>query len=149
MAELSYDTESMVRSRRSIVLLSLIGWGIWVASMILQDMNVLSPNAHFAVMLIGLCAWAVWVVALVRQIRFGLKMKTNPALAAALTDELWQQSRSRAIGYAFFASIACEACIVIISDEMHFPLTARSGAEITMFVGVVTCFISFLLLDRD
>jgi Na+/melibiose symporter-like transporter len=74
-------------------------------------------------------------------------LRQQPALAEALNDEYVQQKRWKAWKVAFCAILVCQGVIILIN--LLAPFDAGIGAQITIWVAVVSSIGAFLHLDRE
>lgn len=140
------DTEALDRSRRKMLLGTLVGFAVWqslsIADGLLRSSGV-SRGVHSGLIGVSLVGWAYWCFQGIRVLRWGRRIQTDPQLAAALNDERVQVARLKAFTVAFFAMLAAQAI------PMFAPITAPLAGQLTILVGCTVAIGAYLTFERD
>ncbi|HWQ45230.1 MAG TPA: hypothetical protein VN376_00100 [Longilinea sp.] len=139
--------DELDRSRRQVLLGIMIGYSVWlIAFLLLQDWR-LPIWIDLAILGLGLVGCGYWFFQLLRMLRMEKMLRRQPELADAMNDEYVQQKRWKAWKFAFIAILVCQAVIILVN--LWIPFDAGIGAQLTIWVGVVSSIGSFLFYDRE
>lgn len=148
-AEIS--VEAMLHKRRAIFLTGLVSGGLWQTTRIIEDLAQNGwrlPGLWIIVLLIvQFMSYVWWGVSIFQFIAFTKRLKQNPAIAAAVADEFYQQIWLKALVFACIGAVFCQGMLIAVSP--FHPLTAQFGADITLFVLCTTAIASFLWMERN
>ena len=154
MSDGQTTVQQMVEKRRHILLAYLVTWDVWWGSRIVEDLfSKSSAHPHWwsALILVQLASWLGWTASLICLMLFMKKMARKPALAAALSDELWRQTRLKAAAFALGALGVTQMAVILLTSTIYagVTLSIRTGVDINIFVGVTAFIGAFLVLERE
>lgn len=148
-AEIS--VEAMLHKRRAIFLTGLISGGLWQTTRLIEDLTHngrLLPGLWVTVlMIVQFVSYVRWVVSIFQFLSYAKLLKQNPAIAAAVSDEFYQQIWLKALVFACAGALFCQGMLIAVSP--FHPLTAQVGADITLLVTCTTAIGSFLWMERN
>ena len=139
------DTDHLSRFRRQLLIASGLSFAVW--QLVQLDMINLWLPSKGPMIILGTIGLVVWVATLVGLLTRFAGSRLGPAERAALTDELTDAIRHKAMlaGYA-----AMLVMIVILTLANYLGTVSTKDALILMLVtGVSGALLSFGWLDRD
>lgn len=149
IAEIS--VEAMLGRRRAIFLAALVSGGLWQTTRLIEDLTHngrLLPGLWVTVlMIVQFVSYVRWVVSIFQFLAYAKRLKQNPAIAAAVADEFYQQIWLKALAFGCIGAVSCQGMLIGVSP--FHPLTAQIGADITLLVTCTTALASFLWMERN
>ena len=147
--------QTLVEKRRRLLLVLLLTTDFWLGSRIVGDFfgaNTTPFPWKTVLITVQLLSGLIWGISLVFLLQFAKTLARIPA-AAALSDELWRQTRLKAAEFAFGVLLITEALLAGVAPAFHAVLSIaiplKVGAEISLFVGFNAFVGAFLVLERE
>lgn len=138
--------EKMEKTRFNVMLLQIIGFGIWFTGMILVQLplnrsffvvcNILSP-------FFGL----FFIYATIKNLLLCRKIKNNKELFEALGNEMYQSFDYKARTSGLYAAILCVMFIFLSNEYLNWPV--KIYCMIIILVAVITVGVHRLLLYKQ
>ena len=136
-----------------LLLAAFIGFTLWqvtgIGRSVLREMDVhlsLSVRTIFAV--VRLSSFVFWISSLAWMFGVLRKIKKDPDLSRTMKDEYYKHLVSKAFCIAFYAMLAAQVFIVMVSMFVY-PLTGEMAADVTMLIAAVSVVSAMVYLDRD
>jgi hypothetical protein len=138
--------EQYDKSRYSMMKWLTIGWAVWYGSFISKD---LINNRIILVILFiaGSIGWILFAVNLIRYIRLGKKVNSDSTLKEALNNEMHQLYMYKSFYFGFWIFMATTGIFIVVASFHQLP--ALIVCEVTLFFGILSSFIAWLVLNRD
>jgi len=136
-----------------LLLAAFIGFTVWqvtgIGRSVLREMDVhLSQCLRTIFMVVRLSSLVFWIASLAWMFGLLRKIKKDPDLSKTMRDEYYTHLVSKAFCIAFYAMLAAQVFIVMVSMFVY-PLTGEMAADVTMLVAAVSVVSAMLYLDRD
>lgn len=114
----------------------------------LTQMPTLPKAAAMALLGLQLAAFTVWFASLVALMFVGFKIKREPALKRALSDERSHENTRVAFVTAFWVVIVTAALAIPMEVGLEVVLPASSYGLVLIWVGVTTALGVFVWRER-
>ena len=82
-----------------------------------------------------------------RMVKIGRRLKKDPELAMALNDEYVQHISLKSFRSAFFVLLIAQAVLLIVN--LIYSIPSKTVIQISILIGALSPFISFLILDHE
>ena len=138
--------EQLNFSRYNLIKWLTIGWSIWVGTYIAKDL-IEYQLILTSLVWIGLFGWVVFIINLLKYMKLKREVKTDSLLREALNDELIQLNRYKSFFLGFWVTISIVAFFFGIS--LFFNVSALMVCRITIYVGVLSVLITWLIYNND
>jgi len=137
--------EKLDKSRYNLVKWFTAGWILWFGVYILKDLasNILILSL---LSLTGLIGWILFVINLIKFIKFGKIVNSDSNLKNALSDELALHNKNKSFVIGYWTLIVLTAIFLILS--LFTNISALIVCEITLYIGVVSTQVSWLIYNR-
>ncbi|MGE5394112.1 MAG: hypothetical protein ACM3P1_05160 [Candidatus Saccharibacteria bacterium] len=137
--------EKLDKSRYNLMKWITIGWGIWYATII--GNNVI--HGHIIIQIafwLGLLGNAIFIVNLIKYLKLRKKLKRNPKLREALEDELHHFNIHKSYVFSYWTVIGVTGFLIIIGNLVS--LSSLLTAELILYFGILSFFCSSLYYNR-
>lgn len=145
MLEESLLAEKLEQERSKWLLLCLLGFILWDSIRILHG-YILQTLPDMLMIPLELLGGLLWMISLVQIFRLGKRIHSNPLLQRMLNDELVRSNRMNAWKTGFIVVLGTQAALLVV--HMFHPFSAALGAEISIFLGVVSSIAAFISLNK-
>lgn len=138
--------EKLDKSRYRLMKWLTIGWTVWYGAYIAKDLinNRLINGFLF---LIGLIGWILFTLNLLQTVRLGKKVKSDSKLKGALNNEMHQLYKYKSFFWGFCIVILTIGVFIVILSFYQIP--ALLVCELTLFLGILSSFIAWLVYNKD
>ena len=139
--------EQFDKSRYNLILWVTIGWAAWVGTYILKDFidNEL-VILQFLVGFVGFIGLVFFVVNLQKYIRLASKVKYS-RFNNALNNELYEIYKFKSAYYGFKVLLVIITLFFVLS--FFHQVSAKLVCEITLYLGVMSTLIAWLIYNKD
>jgi hypothetical protein len=138
--------EQFDKSRYSLMKWLTIGWAVWYGTFISK--NLINNRIILVILFIaGSIGWILFAVNLIRYLRLGKKVNADSTLKEALNNEMHQLYMYKSFFFGFW-TVLTALCIFIVIASFH-PLPALIVCEVTLFFGVLSSFVAWLVFNKD
>ncbi|WPP50197.1 hypothetical protein [Catalinimonas niigatensis] len=144
MIEQQMHAEQLEQKRSKWLLINLLGFILWDGIRILQG-YILKTEFSLIFTPLELLGWLLWAISLIQILRLGKNIKANPLLQDILNDELVRLNRMQAWKTGFIVVLSTQ--IILLLVHLFYPFSAALGAEVTIFLGVVSSIAAFMRLS--
>lgn len=138
--------EEMDKLRSSAIIWFTIGWAIWFGGFIAKDL-IANKILLLILISIGFVGYIIFLVNVLRLSKLRKVVDSDSKLKDALFDEftLHNRNKSAVVGcWTFMGAIA-----VCFGLSLFTDITALTVCEITLFFGILSMLISFLIFNRS
>lgn len=138
--------EQLDKSRYNLQKWGTIGFGIWFASIILNNFmdNVLINLFAALLAVVGTPFYAINQIKLAKLER---KLKSNKKLQEALNNELYILNGYKSTRISLLVSMGTTAVLLVISN--FFEISALLVTELILYFGIMAALISILYYNRE
>jgi len=137
--------EKLDKSRYNLIKWFTLGWSIWFGGFILNGL-ISNRLLHILIVLLGLIGGVVYAINLFRLLKISKIVNGNIDLRNALNDELIMHNRLKSFRVGYWTLIVLISIFFGLSIYTSIP--ALVVCEITLFFGVLSGLISFLIYNR-
>jgi hypothetical protein len=137
--------EKLDKSRYNLIKWFTLGWSIWFGGFILNGL-ISNKLLHILIVLLGLIGGVVYAINLFRLLKISKIVNGNIDLKNALNDELIMHNRLKSFRVGYWTLIVLISFFFVLSIYTSIP--ALVVCEITLFFGVLSGLISFLIYNR-
>lgn len=138
--------EQLDRSRYNLLKWTTIGWGIWFATIIgnnIEKGHILITIAYW----VGLLGSTIFVINLIKFLKLKRELKWNAKLNEALNDELHVFNLHKSFQLGYWTVIVVTGVLMFIS--IFTNISGLLVSEIILYFGVLSVLISGLYYNRD
>lgn len=138
--------EQLDKLRYNLLKWTTIGWGIWFATIIgnnIEKGHIITTIATF----IGLFSSTIWAINLINFLKLNKELSRHRKLNEALNNEvhLYNLHKSFQVGYKTVIMVtAILMCISIITT-----ISALLVTELILYFGVLSILVSILYYNRE
>ncbi len=137
--------EKLDKSRYNLVKWFTVGWVIWFGVFISKNLTV-NMLILSLLGLVGLIGWILFVINLIKFIKLGKIVNSDSNLKNALSDELTLHNRNKSFVIGYWTLIVLTA--IFFSLSLFTNISALIVCEITLYIGVVSTQVSWLIYNR-
>lgn len=143
--DIDFKVEQALRRRRRVLTVLAIGFVSWQSGLIMSVLGIQSGHAR-AVDLVRVCGFALMTLVLLWLVFGGWNRTRDPAVRAALNDELTQANRADACRFGFIFTLLAAAAIYAVA--LFEPVSATEAIPLIIAAGAVSAAFRFIVLDR-
>lgn len=138
--------EQLDRSRYNLQKWFTIGFGLWFASIILNnfmDNHILNVFAA----LLAILGTPIYAINQIKLMKLERRLKWNNELKGALNNELYILNGYKSHRVSLMASMVTTAVLLVISH--FFEISALLVTELILYFGIMAALISILYYNRE
>lgn len=138
--------EQLDKARYNLLKWTTIGWAIWFATIIGNNIE----KGHFLITVAywtGLLGGTIFVINLIIFLKLRRQLKWNAKLNEALNNELHVFNLQKSYHLGYWTVILTTGILMFVS--IFTSITALLVSELILYVGVLSVLISGLYYNRD
>lgn len=138
--------EQLDKSRYNLLKWTTIGWAIWFATIIgnnIEKGHILITIAYW----VGLLGSTIFVINLVKFLKLKRELKWNAKLNEALNNELHVFNLHKSFQVGYWTVIIITGMLMVIA--IFTNLSGLLVSELILYFGVLSVLISGLYYNRD
>lgn len=141
------DVEKLSRLRYRLLLAGTMFWALWYGPIVLGLSPWFTPGGEHVLHLVSDVFALPWIVSFLWLFLVLRRIKAQPAVCAALNDEMTVRNRGRASRFAMGVVMACLIVGVGLATFVH--LSAVPALAFLIWIVVVVKIGAYLWYDRS
>lgn len=139
------EAENLDKKRSQWIAINLIGFIIWDGMRILGNYFI-HGEVHPLLFITEIIGWLIWTISLIWIIRTSKRINKDENLKTVLNDEYVVVSRLKSWRAGFISILITQVVILLIA--LTVTISGQLSAEISIFVGVGSAMLSFIVYHR-